>query len=139
MDSRQLRMRTVGGTLLALVLMPVAWYAVAVAFLAGGRYLGGGEAGALETWVRVSWFVGPPVSGFIALWATGSLLKGVPLWNVFVAFSICILAMFVMALLALVLGAWAAEWALIGGMFAQFALLISGAWLGQRVATRASG
>jgi hypothetical protein len=90
MDSRQLRMRTVGGTLLALMLMPVAWYAVAVAFLAGGRYLGGGEAGALETWVRVSWFVAPPVSGFIALWATGSLLKGVPLWNVFLAFSICI-------------------------------------------------
>lgn len=134
MDSRQLRMRTVGAALLALVLMPVTWYAVAVVFLSVGRYLGGGESDTLETWVRASWFVAPPLAGFVALWATGSLMRGVPLWPVFLAFAACVLAMFVMALLALAIGAWAAEWGLIGGMFAQFALLIGGAWVGRKVA-----
>jgi hypothetical protein len=134
MEPRQARMLTVGATLLALMLMPVAWYAVAIVFLSAGRLLGGGDAGTIETLVRVSWFVAPPVAGFIALWATGSLVRHAPLWRVFVAFSACVSAMFVMSLLALVLGAWAAEWTLIGGMFAEFALLIGGAWLGRRVA-----
>jgi len=137
MEPRQARMLTVGATLLALALLPVTWYAVAVVFLSAGRFFGGAEGAAVEALVRASWFVGPPVGGFVALWATGSLLKDAPLRLVFVAFSACVLTMFVMVLAALALGAWAAEWALIGGMFAQFALLIGGAWLGRRVAEKA--
>ena len=134
MEPRQARMLTVAATLLALVLMPVTWYAVARVFLSAGRLLGGGDPDTLGMLVKVSWFVGPPVAGFVALWATGSLVRQAPLWRVFVAFSACVSVMFVMSLLALLLGAMEAEWSLIGGMFAEFALLIGGAWLGRRVA-----
>ncbi len=139
MEPKQARMLTIGATLLALALLPLTWYAVTAVFVAAGRFLGGPESDIVEALKRASWFVGPAVGGFVALWATGSLLKDAPLYPVFQAFGACVLGMFLMSLAALALGSQAAEWSMIGGMFAEFALLIGGAWLGRKVAEGGRG
>jgi hypothetical protein len=136
-DKQANLLRIAVATLLALILLPVAWYAVSLGFVRLGYALGGEEM--LEAMVKVSWFVGPPVGGFVALWAAGVLVRGAPLHRVFQAFSAFVLVMFVMGVLALYLGAGMTEGMLILGMFGQLFLVLGAAWAGKRVAERARG
>lgn len=137
MDERQAaKLRTAGGTLLALTLLPVGWYAVALVFLWIGRALGGGTE-PMEDLVRVSWFVGPPVGGFVGLWAAGVLVRGADLRKLFLGFAAFVTAMFLIALAGFFFGGGFTEATFTTGMVAQLALVLAGAWLGRRAAEKA--
>lgn len=129
-------LKLLGATLAALVLLPVTWSAIGVLFLRIGGWVGGPEnTAAVENFVKAGWFVGPPVAGFVALWATGALIHAVPPWRVFKTFSLLVCALFALGLI----GGYASgmmDNTLLMGMIAQLALTIGGAWLGARVAGR---
>lgn len=136
MDERQANtLRIAGATVLALSVLPAAWFTVAMTALklGGLLHLGLEATGDL---VQVSWFVGPPVGGFLGLWAAATLVRAAPVRPVFIAFCIAVGAMFAIALVAFVFAGGFTEAAFTGGMLAQLALVFAGAWLGRRVAER---
>lgn len=136
MDERQATtLHIAGATVLALSLLPAAWFAVAMTALKLGGLLGF-STDATEGLVKVAWFVGPPLGGFLGLWIAGTLVRAAPVRTVFIAFSIAVGAMFAIALAAFIFGGGFTEATFTGGMLVQLLLVIAGAWFGRQVAER---
>jgi hypothetical protein len=131
-------LRIAGATLLALAIFSTAWFVVAMSALQLGGRLGLSKEGA-ETLVKGAWFVGTALGGFAGLWVTGTLVRGVPVRSVFLAFTTTLAAMFGIALLAFLLEGGFTEASFSGGMIAQLALGLAGAWYGKRVVERGRG
>jgi len=125
-------------TLLALSIFPAAWFAVAITALQLSGMAGLGKDGT-DAVVKLAWFVGPPVGGFLGLWASGVLVRAVPVRTTFIGFSIAVGAMFAIALTAFVLEGGFTEATFTGGMLVQLGLALGAAWVGRRVAERARG
>jgi hypothetical protein len=139
LDERQANtLRIAGATVLALSVLPAAWFAVAMTALKLGGLLRLGQE-ATGDLVRLSWFVGPPVGGFLGLWVAGTLMRAAPVRPVFIAFCIAVGAMFAIALVAFIFAGGFTEATFTGGMLAQLALVLAGAWLGWWVAERGRG
>lgn len=131
-------MSVAGATLMALVLLPAAWFVVAMtAVQLGGRL--GLAKDAAEDLIRVAWFVGAWLGGLLGLWIAGVLVRSAPVRTVFLAFAGFVTAMFLMALAGYWFGGGFTEGVFIGGMLAQYALVLAGAWMGWRLAARAQG
>jgi hypothetical protein len=139
LDERQATtLHIAGATVLALSLLPAAWFAIAMTALKLGGALGFGTDGT-EALVKAAWFVGPPVGGFLGLWVAGTLVRAAPVRNVFIAFSIAVGAMFAISLSAFIFGGGFTEATFTGGMLIQLLLVIAGAWFGRRVVERGRG
>jgi len=136
LDERQVNtLRIAGATVLALSVLPAAWFTVAMTAVKLGGLMGLGEE-ATGDLVKLSWFVGPPVGGFLGLWVAATLVRDAPVRSVFIAFCIAVGAMFAIALTAFIFAGGFTEATFTGGMLAQLALVIAGAWLGRRTAER---
>lgn len=136
MDERLLNtLRIAGATVLALAVLAVAWFAVSMTALRLGVRMGLSEDAA-DMALKIAWFVGTALGGFLAMWVTGTLVRAVPVRSVFIAFLIVLAAMFAIALTAFIFGGGFTEPSFTGGMVAQLALVIAGAWFGRRVVER---
>jgi hypothetical protein len=139
LDERQANtLRIAGAVVLALSVLPAAWFAVAMTAVKLGGLLHLGTDGT-EALIKLSWFVGPPVGGFLGLWAAATLVRDAPVRPVFIAFCIAVGAMFTIAMIGFIFGGGFTEPIFTGGMLAQLALVIAGAWLGWWVAERGRG
>lgn len=137
MDERQANTLRIGGaTLLALVVLPAAWSVVAITSLKLGSVMGLSSDGT-EGLIKAAWFVGPPVGGFLGLWAAATLVRSAPVRPVFIAFSIAVTVMFLISLAGFYFSGGFTEGKFTAGMLAQLVLAIGGAWWGRRVAERA--
>jgi len=134
MDESTVRtFRTGLATLMALMLLPVAWYAVTLLFHKLGVLIGGAKPEPVEVLTKAGWFVGAFAGGFVGPWASATLVRGVPMRDLYIWFNGFVGVMFVMALTGYYLGAEELEATFLAGMFGQLLLVLVGAWLGRRV------
>lgn len=139
LDERQASTLRIGGaTLLALVVLAAAWAVVAIAALKLGAALGLARE-STERLIQAAWFVGPPVGGFLGVWAAASLVRSAPVRPVFIAFSIAVTVICLLALAGFVVTGGFTEVTFTAGMLALLVLTLAGAWWGRRVAERGRG